>query len=984
MAEKPKTNGIPIMVPDGQVYMVPPDQIAEAHLHRGRLALRVEAPGGAQHWVPVDQAVEAQAHGWRFVQNDGKEYASGTEPVITGVNAAGQPMWGSGPKYLGRDASGMPLYDRSNEPAGPVSRFLSSAGSAIGGAIKGIPAMFDPRANEFEQTHPAWNTPLAAAGGPVTRLLEPQVEMGEQAMEEARAALAGGPDARAHGLEAVRHGVGAAVPMLGPWIVGTEDQMVRQAASGDIAGALGTAAGNLAVAAAPEAGEGALGAFRKAARGRLAEMQAPRAMLDKPIAPGEPSPMERWRAAHGMGVNLDRAQATNAPVLRIAKTATEKSLTGNPQFEANNAANVQALHSHAADILDRAHPEAMDRRTFGERVQGALQAHRDALADVPGQAAAADTLLNGIHPEKMTRSQFGAAAKAALEEHLATVRDAENEIYAGLDHRIGYNPPNVQQIRQSARGIYDANKRFYDEHPEALSGGDARAWKWIKDLAGVDKDGKLAPINDPTGLRNWSDLQTARSHLLDMTRGKDVVGARPTAWIKQLTGKIDETMTDAEHTPGMTKKDVADFRSANEMHRGLKETYDNNQSPFYWLLRDDPSAVADRINGLSPENFQRLQSSMNEINRGDVVAQARRQFAERLMDPTGSGTPDLAGLPKRWKSADKPTVEGILQPDHMVALGDLADKAAQQTVYDKPGSQLKQVVDAPDGTTAAQKIFNDSGKLLLTPEEVATMEQADSSLVPMLRRQAIERQFDPAGNGTVDLRNFASRWNRAQKEPLQGVLTPDQIKDLTDLAGVSKTVNLPSNPSGTASVLQPASEAGQVLRAGTNLGASTVGAATGAAVGGPLGAAAGTALGAAADIVGKGLVARRLLDPDATAAVMEHTPPMPVTTAIKNAAAETVKNLPQSALKAAPAAAQQATQKPEDREGVSTPPPGGPAPGRSGGVANLQDPSGNVIYRPGQAPEGATHEVLHPDGKTLLGHVVNGEYVPLETTDSAQ
>ena len=98
--------------------------------------------------------------------------------------------------------------------------------------------------------------------------------MGEQAMEEARAALAGGPDARAHGLEAVRHGVGAAVPMMGPWIVGTQDQMVRKAASGDIAGALGTAAGNLAVAAAPEAEEGALGAFRKAARGRLAEMQA--------------------------------------------------------------------------------------------------------------------------------------------------------------------------------------------------------------------------------------------------------------------------------------------------------------------------------------------------------------------------------------------------------------------------------------------------------------------------------------------------------------------------------------------------------------------------------------------------------------------------------------------------------------------------------------------------------------------------------------
>jgi hypothetical protein len=146
---------------------------------------------------------------------------------------------------------------------------------------------------------------------------------------------------------------------------------------------------------------------------------------------------------------------------------------------------------------------------------------------------------------------------------------------------------------------------------------------------------------------------------------------------------------------------------------------------------------------------------------------------------------------------------------------------------------------------------------------------------------------------------------------------------------------------------------------------------------------------------------------------MEHTAPTPMGTAIKDAATGTVENLPQSAVKAAPAAAQAQTQKPEQRGGVSTPPnggqvldttasepsdvhdvakeqaalaatgssgspaPGAPASGSSGGVVNLQDPSGRVIYRPGQAPEGATHEVIHPDGKTVLGHMVNGEYVPL-------
>ena len=33
------------------------------------------------------------------------------------------------------------------------------------------------------------------------------------------------------------------------------------------------------------------------------------------------------------------------------------------------------------------------------------------------------------------------------------------------------------------------------------------------------------------------------------------------------------------------------------------------------------------------------------------------------------------------------------------------------------------------------------------------------------------------------------------------------------------------------------------------------------------------------------------------------------------------------------------------------------------------------------APEGATHEVVHPETGQVVGHMVNGEYVPLENDE---
>jgi hypothetical protein len=1091
MANNTKSTAIPILAPDGQVYMIPPEQVAEAHLHGGKIALRVEAPSGDQHWIPVDQAVEAQAHGGRFVQNDGSEYPAGQEPVITGANANGQAIWGTGPKYLGRDEAGYPIYQHTPEPPG----FLESAGDAIMGAVKGIPALFDPRANEFERTHPAWNTPLAAAGGPLTRLIEPQVQMEQQAEEEARLAAQGGPDAVAHGLEAARHTVGAAVPMVGPWVVGTEDEMAQQAGAGNYAGAAGTAVGNLAVAGATEAAPKVLSAFKEAGKGRLQEMRAKRADLDRPIVPGQLSPMDRWRAANDMGVNLDAAQASTARGATTggAKTATEKSLFGARHFENNNTANVQALHEQAAKIASDAHPQTMGREQFGSLVHDRLAAHRDALADVPGQTKAAQDLLDSIHLEQQTGEEFGAAAQDALNKHQKHMytRAAQK-----LTDALGSKDAKVdlKGVQETADEILDGEFDYYKDNPESLKMPGIRTTleqilpkaspemreRWNAQFSPEKAPGQAAFSGDKSAaapqapVSSPANVAKLRSDLMNQYRSPDIVGSRAEGWLKQMVESLDNSLTNPRNEEGMSHGQISKFRAGNADWERMKSMYDNPQSPFFSVLRNpETKTVAKTLENLKPVAARQFREAMADLDEqrlaekpdlkaGDrrqyrsLVDQQQRQFVGHLMDPTDSGSIDLPGFKTRAGKVNQETATELLGSDRLAAVNDLAEKAMRPTVYDKPGALKNILATDADGTKAADAIFTPStGAMKLTPEEVRTLAQADPDLIPMLRRQAIERQFDPPGNGTVDLRNFATRFNRAEKERLSAVLTPEQANNLDDLAQVSRTVNLPSNPSNTATVLQPATEARNILE-GASKGIPALvgsgGAAVGAAAGGPVGAAIGAVAGPIATSLAQGAIAKHLVNPEATAALMEHPEPVPLSTALAKKfpeAAEAVGQLKagdvaggvgtaaraaaegaiKGGMKAAPVAAQAQMpqqQEPDQREGVSTPPGGGVIgdvtrsepnevhnpveeaevmrqlnPGRAeilppepvnqnGGVAALRDSSGKMIYRnstPGDqtqkpsltAPAGATHEVLHPDG-SVLGHVVDGQYVPLSPT----
>lgn len=1029
-----KLSAIPMITPDMQARMIPIDKVGEAALHGLKPAVKMASADGDHRWVPADRVEEGLHHGFQIVQNNGEPYPKDEEPIIVGHNEAGQPIWGS-------KSAEQVLADE--KPQGSArDRLVSSAKNVLEGAAKGL---FDLRPNEYEQQKglTSWmDYPLR----PFERAVEGQVQEGEEAKQ-----LVGNHDY----MRGVAHGLAALLPMLGPWAAEASEQASQQLAHGDVSGAIGTLGGNAAVGAIMEGLPKAARFGGDLAKDTAAEMVAPESKLNRPVGPEQLSPRDRWEAANRAKMKLDLAQATDSSFPGRVKRFNEDSLAGGGRYDVNREHNLDALQKETQRILTEAHPDNLSREEFGNRVQKALREHRAQLADTAGTQTALENLLNQADPRSMSPEEFGDAAREALEKHRQGMLDQERGIYEGLDKRLGDQGPNMDLVRQKARGIYDKNKRFYDNHPEALKGGDARVWAWVKDLAGVEKEkasGGTAAAAKAASADTWADLQTARSHLLDITRGPDFVGDLAAGWAKQLTGAIDETMTSAEKTPGLTAKDVKDFRDANNLHKRVKELYDNPQSPFYWAARDEGSKVATRLNSLSPVAARDFRQIMDAVDQRDLIGQQQRQAIQELVDPARNGEPDFKAFPKRWKNLDKSDASELFatRPELMNGLDALSQRATKTTPYDeKP--LLKQIVEAPDGMRANDAMFTGSGDLRLNPADVRVMEQADPELVPQLRRQAISRLLDPAGNGTPDLQNFSARWKRTDDEPLENLLTPEQIQQLDAVSALGRTVQAKNNPSGTAVSMKPFLEAGSALSAGA--------AAVPTALMGHPGVAAATIGAPVVENLAQYATSRSMNSPDVVRSVMEHEKPtlasMPdrLVEAVKEPGlvtqpirpAETVPGAAASALTAAGtvAATSGAGQPTRDRfaemtkqrtanpEGVSTPPNEGqitsltnPEPNEvhdaakeaailqeqqqhgqgtvgAGGASGV--PGGNVSGKQAvdvktgasssgklgidastpnpqsklEAPEGATHEVLGANGETL-GHIVDGEYVPLE------
>jgi hypothetical protein len=517
------------------------------------------------------------------------------------------------------------------------------------------------------------------------------------------------------------------------------------------------------------------------------------------IIPGDTvTPRQRYNTAVSQGVNLDTAQATGSPLAVNTKRVTEHSLGGSSKFETNNAANVNALQTHTQGILDTAHPDAMSREEFGNAVKDALLQHKDILEKQSGLPEKATAILDRATPETMSREDFGNTVQESLRNHQTLLNDQASALFKDLDSKVGNTLPDMKAVRTQAQGIIKDNQNYYANHPELLSGAPGRAWSIVKSLADTSSE---APKLD-----TWSDLHKMRSDLMNMYRSPDIVGSNAEGWLKQLTGKVDESMTGA--SSGLSTADEAKFREANKIYAGMKQTYDNPQSPLYHIVRaQDGSTAANSLSNISPQVAKQIRQAGSDLETPELNQHLQRQTIDRLMDPTGNGTPDLPGLPDRFAKAQKERLGGVLSPRQMSDLHDLTREIQTPGPYDNPRSDVHKIINAKDGLTAATSAL-DAGPEGIQQITKAAQAIGSKDVIPQLQRQTISRLLSPAGNELPDLKNLSSRFTRAQKEKLGAVLTPDQIQSLDDLARTARTVNYDANPAGSGKLAQKNLELG--------------------------------------------------------------------------------------------------------------------------------------------------------------------------------
>jgi hypothetical protein len=423
-----------------------------------------------------------------------------------------------------------------------------------------------------------------------------------------------------------------------------------------------------AVKAAPEAYRGARSAVIGGSK------------LDELIPGDTVTPRQRYNTAKAQGVNLDTAQATNSPVAMGAKRVTEHSLVGSSKFEANNAANVEALHAHS------------------------------------------EKLLNDATPVDMSREDFGNQAKKALANHQQELNATAGDIYKKLDADIGTTRPDASSIKEAAQAIVKENKGYYTDHPEMLNQGAARAWKIVNSLA----DAKTADT--------WSNLHKLRSDMLDLTRSPDMTADRPIGWMKQLTGAVDETMT-----KGADIANRQDFREANEIYKWMKSTYDDPTSKLYHVVRSqDGLTAANTLASITPEIARKIGAAAPEL-----LPQLQRQTMNRLLRPTGNELPDLKNLGARLSRAQKEQLAGVLTPEQIQSLDELGRTSKLVTFDANPSGSGKLAQKATEAGVLGSGLTRIAGGIL-TGNPAAVVEGAAPLAVGGAQRIAASKLTNPA------------------------------------------------------------------------------------------------------------------------------------------------------------------------------------------------------------------------------------------------
>jgi hypothetical protein len=406
----------------------------------------------------------------------------------------------------------------------------------------------------------------------------------------------------------------------------------------------------------------AKGALSNAKSG-VKEWFAPSENLDYKSPSDSFSKRELYNIAKNNGIQLDAAQATGSGPANFAKRVSEHSLTGKGVYENAQKNNNEGLLNWSNQLLDSATPNSMSREDFGKASQDMLAAHQQQQIDEANQRY------------QDISKNYGSTAVVPT-----YTQDAAGRIIAGNNDFFQQNPQHLKM--GGMQRVYNLVK---ENAPPSMQ---PQIQTGLFDLSGNEVT--KAPTSKPQPL---ADLITKRSDIMNDYRSPDSVGTRAEGFQKQLVGGLDQDIMDS-----LPKTGQNEFRNTNALWTKMHNTYQNPSSPFTQILRSpSPTQIAGTIDALPTEMTRQFKTAASTVN-SDLNQQLARQKMDRILDPNGTGTPDLRNLPTRvGRLNDEKTAE-VLTPDQIKNLRAIGQTSRVTNFDSNPSGSGKAIQAYSEGT----------------------------------------------------------------------------------------------------------------------------------------------------------------------------------------------------------------------------------------------------------------------------------------------
>lgn len=497
---------------------------------------------------------------------------------------------GLDPDALAAKLGGSVTTSESTQPSA-ASRFASNLGDQlIVEPIKGIYGLGKNIVQEAARGNPA---PVSTTVG---NILTNIATASWEQLRQAKDAIAQG-----RYWDAAKR-VGEAVPLVGPTAAG----VVRQAKTGDVAGALGSATGIAASFALPEA-----------------------------------AGLSKARVASEAAVPLTIAERTGSKLAAYGENIVERTVPAAGTFERFRALQQKAL----AEMADRVALDVGGRQLEAGEVGNAIQKG----LDIGGDLAKRNASIGYRAIDEAVQSTVKRVPK--IEQVPSTILGPNGEALTVpkrtmVATTVGGVQPSTAVLRQAAIPILRRLKTEAQLIPP-------------EQLASVRQILERV-VNAPKTLP-FEAFQDARSDLLDITRRHtELLPGKSTGVVRLLAEKADEAMMTAAEQSGIPKLPEL-IRETNQRWRDMKTTY--NDRYITKIAQASPEKVPALIRTIDMDDLALLKRAVPKVVFDQARAHVMRDIiAESISGSTG-GRPNLLQLSGVNPAEGRP----VFAPEHTMS-----------------------------------------------------------------------------------------------------------------------------------------------------------------------------------------------------------------------------------------------------------------------------------------------------------------------------